>query len=249
MIDAINRHLDELLSPSLFPPGELIPAARYSVLNGGKRFRSRLVLAASAPHPTKAMIPACAIEFVHTYSLIHDDLPCMDDDDLRRGLPSLHKVYPEGHALLTGNFLLTYAYQLLAEAPLLSPDQKISLIQTLSHRIGAHGMIGGQELDISTPPLNLTTLTDLHTRKTAALITAAVEFGGIIAETDDMPLLRATGEKIGLLFQLLDDLADHDGAAILLGHDQTVEHIHRYVQEIQNGPFPHLTAIIQELIN
>jgi len=235
-LELLEQKLDELLSSS----DAITAAARYSVFSGGKRFRPQLTLAIGGPD---ALIPACAIELVHTYSLIHDDLPCMDNDDLRRGKLTLHKVYSEGHALLTGNFLLTYAFQLLAEAPLLSAHQKIELITILSRAVGAEGMIGGQAIDICNPILTLETLTDLHMKKTGALITAAVEFGGIVANYPDREVLRTLGKDLGILFQLLDDLADNDGAVNLLGREATLEQVNHYYENIQKSPFPQLAPL------
>ena len=211
----VEETLEELLSPTCFPLGKLGEAARYTTLAGGKRLRPRLVIATALLYNVpieQALYPACTLELIHAYSLIHDDLPCMDNDDFRRGKPSLHKAYPEGHALLTGDFLLTYAFEVLAEAPFLSSDQKVALIRTLSSRAGAHGMIGGQELDLDSVghKISWETLLLIHKNKTAALITAAIEFGGILGNSPDMDILRQVGEQAGLAFQILDDLQDGD---------------------------------------
>ncbi len=213
MIESFEFLLDELLHPSKLPAGILADAARYAALGGGKRLRPQLLMAVStlSGRPlAPSLVPACAIEMIHTYSLIHDDLPCMDDDDTRRGRPSLHKTFTEGQALLTGNFLLTYAFELLSTAPHLTVDQRLQLIQTLSRRSGAWGMIGGQELDIRWDPKAATeaALQDLHSRKTGALIQAAIECGIIIGEPEDAPQLKKLGTLLGQLFQLLDDLQD-----------------------------------------
>jgi geranylgeranyl diphosphate synthase type II len=204
-----------VLDSRLFPEGKIAEASRYSALSGGKRLRPQLLLAVAEAYGARlenALTPACALELVHTYSLIHDDLPCMDDDDMRRGKPSLHKVYPEGHALLTGDFLLTYAFQLLAESPNLSPNQQIALVRTLSFRAGAHGMIGGQETDLAYAgkSIDRVTLETLHKRKTAALIAAALECGGIIGNSPDLNQLSSIGETLGLAFQIVDDILDGD---------------------------------------
>src|SRR5262249_10090652 len=134
-----------------------------------------------------ALHPACALEMIHTYSLIHDDLPCMDDDDYRRGKPALHKQYSEGHAVLTGDYLLTYAFEILADSPHLTADKRIKMISTLAKRIGSHGMVGGQVMDLALEgePVNLETLDLLHQHKTAALLVAALEFGGIISAVEE----------------------------------------------------------------
>lgn len=210
MLQLIEQKLEEL-----FPPASslLIESARYSLFPGGKRLRPQLVLATAeafgAPHEL-ALAPACAIELIHTYSLIHDDLPCMDNDDMRRGKPSLHKAYPEGHAVLTGDFLLTFAFQLLAESPGLSPLQRLDMIHKLALRAGAQGMIGGQSVDLASTgkKIDWQTLQQLHRNKTAALITCALEIGGVIAKTNELQRLQDIGENLGLAFQIIDDLLD-----------------------------------------
>ncbi len=216
--EAIDQKLSELLSETphtLLQP--LFDAARYSLLSPGKRLRPLLVLATAQIYeaPLEAALePACALEIIHTYSLIHDDLPCMDDDDMRRGKPSLHKVYDEGHALLTGDFLLTYAFEILSRAPLLSAEIKLALIRTLAEAAGARGMIGGQVLDLASQTLllDIGAITMIHQKKTAALFACALLFGGLIgkAAADDLDLLRKIGENLGSAFQIFDDLADND---------------------------------------
>lgn len=155
-----------------------------------------------------ALIPACALEMIHTYSLIHDDLPCMDDDDFRRGLPTLHKLYTEGHAVLTGDYLLTFAFETLAKAPLLTAEQKISLIQNLATSASAQGMIGGQVMDIE----GSREVEWMHALKTAALFRAALAFGGIVASAcaSTLGVLDTFANYFGKLFQVVDDLLDHD---------------------------------------
>ena len=175
-IDHQLQHL--LLESDDLPYFPLFLAARYSLLSSGKRLRPMLVLAVCESFgidQDHALIPACALEMIHTYSLIHDDLPCMDDDDLRRGQPTLHKVYPEWHALLTGDFLLTYAFELLSTAPLLDTHQKLDLIKSLAKHAGAHGMIGGQMIDLLSKEqtVDWKVLEQMHLGKTAGLIVAA----------------------------------------------------------------------------
>lgn len=243
----IEEKLAELLDSNLFPPGKLAEAARYAVLSGGKRLRPRIVLATAELFGTsqeKALVPACALELIHSYSLIHDDLPCMDDDDYRRGIPTLHKAYSEGLALLTGDFLLNYAFELLAKAPDLTAEQRVQLVRTLSHRGGAHGMIGGQEIDIDGQIFDVTTLLDVHRRKTAALFIAAFEFGGIIAGLDDLSHLQSIGEQYGLLFQLSDDLADGDGMVQLIGQNNTEALYEKYRANIEPLLAPWQTTLL-----
>jgi geranylgeranyl diphosphate synthase type II len=214
---SIDHELQRLLAEAEdLPYSPLFTAARYSLLSPGKRLRPLIVLAVCESYGTlqdSALVPACALEMIHTYSLIHDDLPCMDDDDLRRGKPTLHKVYPEWHALLTGDFLLTYPFELLSCAPDIGDKQKLALIHCLSKNAGAHGMIGGQMIDLLSggQSIDWTLLEQMHLGKTSGLMIAALEFGGILSRVppDDLHALRKAGSAIGLAFQLADDLHDH----------------------------------------
>ena len=207
----INRQLDLLIPDN---GSTLHSAARYSLLGGGKRIRPLIVLATTQVlkgDPELALHPACAIEMVHAYSLIHDDLPSMDNDDFRRGKPTLHKVYPESHAILTGDFLLNFAFEVLATSPGLSSDQKLELITTLSRAGGAEGMIGGQIMDLdATGELSLTHLQQIHERKTSALLESCFAFGAIIAHAnkEERATLQLFGKEIGLIFQIIDDILD-----------------------------------------
>lgn len=208
----IEQRLEELLTGDSL----LFEAARYITLSSGKKLRPILLLATvDAFHGPldKAISPACALELLHTYSLIHDDLPCMDNDDYRRGLLTLHKKYNEATAVLTGDFLLTYSFEVLAAAPGLTSAQKIEMVRILAARAGGQGMIAGQYLDLEasqTPP-SLEQLQTIHERKTADLLSAALELGGIIANVPphQLELLRLFGKEIGLAFQIIDDVLDH----------------------------------------
>lgn len=211
----IESYLDQLVPLQDGPHHHLFAAARYSLLGGGKRLRPILVLATTQilqGDVKAALTPACVLEIIHTYSLIHDDLPCMDDDDYRRGKLTLHKQYTEGHAVLTGDYLLTYAFEVLANAGHLSPTKKIKMISTLAKRIGSNGMVGGQAMDLALEgqKISLETLRMLHQKKTAELLVAALEFGGIIsdAEEEHLERLRQFGENIGMAFQIIDDMLD-----------------------------------------
>jgi len=211
----IESHLDTLVAEQATPYAHLFQAARYSLLGGGKRIRPLLTLAVTQALQgscNAALQPACALELIHTYSMIHDDLPAMDDDDFRRGKPALHKAFPEGHAILTGDFLLTYAFEVLTSAPHLTATQIVELTAVLAKSAGGHGMIAGQVMDISAEnqAINLEEVTQIHQTKTGALIACAVEFGAIIAEStpSERLLLKQFGEEIGLAFQILDDILD-----------------------------------------
>lgn len=213
--ELIERNLEAIIPEKDVPHTRLFQAARYSLIGGGKRLRPVLTLATAKIFgicPSKALNAACAIEMIHTYSLIHDDLPCMDDDDFRRGKPSLHKAFGEGHAVLAGDYLLTFAFEVIARDVNISAEQKVSLISLLAKNSGGNGMIGGQILDIEAEGknLNLDGLRQIHRFKTGAMITTAIEFGAIIANAnaDQHKNLRQFGDDIGLAFQIIDDVLD-----------------------------------------
>jgi len=211
----IEEELDRLIPARHGPYQQLFESARYAILGGGKRLRPILTLTTTRMlegNVQFALRPACTLEMIHTYSMIHDDLPCMDNDDYRRGKLTVHKKYSEGHAVLTGDYLLTYAFELLASDPHLNAEKKAQLITILARQSGSDGMIGGQVMDLiyEGQKVSLDTLRLLHRNKTAALITAAIEFGGIIANANPSQLdsLRQFGEAIGLAFQVIDDILD-----------------------------------------
>ncbi len=211
----IEQRLDHLIPVRHGIHQQLFEAARYAVLGGGKRLRPILTLATTemfGGNKAEALTAACSLELIHTYSMIHDDLPCMDDDDYRRGKLTVHRKYNEGLAVLAGDFLLTYAFDVLANDPHLNSEKKTKLISTLARRSGSEGMIGGQVMDLAFEgkPINLDTLRLLHRNKTAALLTAAIEFGGIICEATPVQIehLRRFGENLGLAFQIVDDILD-----------------------------------------
>ncbi len=211
----IDTRLNQLVAEIDAPYRILFQAARYALFGGGKRLRPLLTLATTEALGVSSefsLDPACALELIHTYSLIHDDLPCMDDDDFRRGRPTVHRVYPEGHAVLAGDFLLTYAFEVIANAPGLSAEQRVNLIKTISKASGAQGMVGGQVMDLEAEDkrINLDTLAIIHRCKTGALITAAFEIGGIVANASDqlMKDLVSIGKNLGQAFQIIDDVLD-----------------------------------------
>jgi geranylgeranyl diphosphate synthase type II len=213
--ELVNKRLELLVAEDRSSPAKsLYEAARYALFSGGKRFRPILTLITAeifGASLESAVDPACALELVHTYSLIHDDLPCMDDDDLRRGKPTLHKVYTEGHAVLTGDFLMTRAFEVIALSSV-SEGQKVALMKILALRTGSEGMVGGQAVDLlfKGRPFEHAILDFMHRKKTAALIAASLEFGGVVAgvSAQDQVLLGKIGEHFGMAFQLLDDLSD-----------------------------------------
>jgi geranylgeranyl pyrophosphate synthase len=201
-------------------------ACQYALTSGGKRIRATLVYAAAI---AVDMVDAggaldsiaCAIELIHTYSLVHDDLPAMDDDDLRRGKPTLHKAYDEATAILVGDGLQAWAFELIADAPDLSADKKVKIIKVLAHAAGLHGMVGGQFIDISSTGADITLdqLQAMHALKTGALIRASLALGGIAAEAsvEQLAALDLYGTHIGLAFQVVDDILDVEGDTATLG--------------------------------
>ena len=215
----IQTRLDAALSDRADQP--VIHAMRYA-LQGGKRLRGFLVLESArilGVAPAQSLSAAAAVEALHAYSLIHDDLPAMDNDDLRRGLPTVHKKWDQATAILAGDALQTLAFELLTDPSLGTAEVRISLVQALSKASGAQGMVLGQALDMAAetaPPLTLDQITDLQAGKTGALICFAAEAGAILAGANPAPL-RAYASALGLAFQITDDILDVTGDAIKAG--------------------------------
>lgn len=202
----------------------IVEAMRYSLFAGGKRLRPILCLAAAEAvgGEIKAALPAaCALEMIHTYSLIHDDLPAMDDDDLRRGKPTSHKVFGEAIAILAGDGLLTEAFVVLGDCNILLPERAVQLVGVIARAASYRGMVGGQVVDMlsQNKPADLKTVQQMHSRKTAALISAAAESGALAGGgTDDqVAALAKYGRAVGLAFQIADDILDIEGDTELLG--------------------------------
>ncbi len=222
----IEHFLGQLLTTDDKDLLPLYAAMRYSALAGGKRVRPFLTLETAAlfgGDPSKAVYFAVALEMIHTYSLIHDDLPCMDNDDMRRGKPTNHKVYGEATAVLAGDALLTGAFELLCAADLPS-DTVRAAVRVLSEAAGSDGMVGGQMMDLSSENTEIPfdTLVKLHSLKTGAMITAAVRLGMLAAgeyDEEKQNALRAYAHYIGLAFQIVDDVLDKTGSAEDLGKD------------------------------
>ncbi len=217
----------ERLVPQEGQPSAIYEAMRYSLFAGGKRLRPVLCISgceAVGEKPAIVLPAACAIECIHTYSLIHDDLPAMDNDDIRRGLPTSHKVFGEAMAILAGDALLTKAFECMTDegmARTVGPDGLVKAIQLLSEAAGASGMVGGQLLDIQGGGRiqNSKELKEIHDRKTGALIRAAVVIGGLLGGGSPTQIegLSSYGEKVGLAFQIVDDILDVEGNAAVLG--------------------------------
>ncbi|RLB72192.1 MAG: polyprenyl synthetase family protein [Deltaproteobacteria bacterium] len=225
----VDSTLDRFLPGVDSLPTRLHAAMRYSVFAGGKRIRPILMLAAceAVGGEMKNVLPAaCAIEMVHSYSLIHDDLPAMDDDDFRRGNPTNHKVYGEATAILAGDGLLTEAFILLSNKNIwgdIPAEQYLKVINIIAKRSGSCGMVGGQVVDMEAEknPVDLTTLEYIHTHKTGALILAAIEVGALLggASAEQSRALHSYGEAAGLAFQVADDILDIVADPSLLGKD------------------------------
>ncbi|WP_177917846.1 polyprenyl synthetase family protein [uncultured Eubacterium sp.] len=219
----VNCKLTELVPVANDGQGDVVKAMKYSLSNGGKRLRPILVLEfckMCGGDVEKAMPYACAIEYVHTYSLIHDDLPCMDNDDMRRGKPSCHKMYGEATALLAGDALLTHAFEICAEAEL-SDSQNVRAVLLLSQNAGVGGMIGGQVIDLKFEQgdPSISDILTVHRLKTGALISAACILGCIAANADEEKIALASryAYLIGTAFQIRDDLLDIVGDEQILG--------------------------------
>ncbi len=225
----VEQALSSVLPGSDITPTRLHSAMRYATLNGGKRLRACLVYATGAAlgvEIERLDVPACAVELIHAYSLVHDDLPCMDNDDLRRGKPTCHKAYDEATALLVGDALQTLAFEILAaDTPGTNATQRLAMIQTLARAAGSHGMAGGQAIDLESVgrSLSLTQLEDMHRRKTGALIQAAVALGALShahTSPDLLSDLDRYARHVGLAFQITDDILDVEGDTLTLGKPQ-----------------------------
>jgi farnesyl diphosphate synthase len=221
----VESTLDALLPPASLEPVRLNEAMRYAVLGGGKRIRPLLTYAAGAALDVDADHldrPACAIELIHAYSLIHDDLPAMDDDDLRRGQPTCHRAFDEATAILAGDALQTIAFQALAEAPGLAAETRVAMVAALARASGPRGMVGGQALDLAAEGTvqDVAMLEHIHIHKTGALIRSAVRMGILACDRPDpeqADRLDRYAKCIGLAFQIQDDVLDVEGETALIG--------------------------------
>ena len=221
---AVDAHLERLLPGEQVRPSSIHQAMRYSVFAGGKRIRPILCMETARifePEVSNALYPGCAIEFIHTYSLIHDDLPALDNDDLRRGKPTSHKKFGESTAILAGDALLTLAFESIAAAPV-SPERRVAMVTEIASAAGTvNGMVGGQVADLESEgkQVGQEALEYIHRSKTAALIRASVTSGALCAGAgpDDVARLRRFGETIGWAFQVTDDILDVEESSAALG--------------------------------
>ncbi len=213
--DMVEKRIEELFPEVNSGYSAVSKAARYSLLSGGKRIRPAVMMEFCrllGGKPEDALDFAVALEMIHTYSLIHDDLPCMDNDDMRRGKPSCHKAFGEDIALLAGDTLLTEAFFIASNA-CVSPDKALKAVSVLSSNAGLHGMIGGQVLDLSfeNSSPEAEELTDMYMRKTGALLIAAANIGCITAGKDSEEIIKSATKyayNLGLAFQIIDDILD-----------------------------------------
>ena len=227
LLQLVNKSLQERIPSESGVGKELLETMHYAVMGGGKRIRPIFTLAACESAGTNilsAMDAACAIEMIHAYSLIHDDLPAMDDDDIRHGQASTHVVFGEAQAILAGDALQSLAFQLISESNQLTDPVKVSIVLLLSRAIGYSGMAGGQSMDIKTEQLKISDsdLKLLHQAKTGALIKASIEIGALASEkikpsSQEFKVLSTFGSSVGLAFQIVDDLIDVTSTSKELG--------------------------------
>ena len=250
-LDAYRKRVDTALDkylPSEDPPEHNLAAAiRYSVIGGGKRIRPAMVYAAGEAMGVSTDlldIPACAVEMIHAYSLIHDDLPAMDDDDLRRGRPTCHKAFDEATAMLAGDALQAMAYEILAkdDHKELTPEHRIEMLSLLTEASGAHGMAGGQAVDLASvgKKLTLEQLEHMHRLKTGALIRASILLGGMCKQDvnqQELDILSEYALCIGLSFQIQDDILDVISDTETLGKPQGSD------QEQEKPTFPAIIGL------
>ncbi len=221
----VNRGLDSILPAADLAPTRLHEAMRYAVLGAGKRIRPTLTYAgarAVGAAPEQVQMAACAVELIHAYSLIHDDLPAMDDDDLRRGRPTCHKAFDEATAILAGDALQTLAFQILANDGANPEPVRVRMIENLARASGSRGMVGGQALDLAAEgaQLDLEALETIHRHKTGALISASVTMAAMARPQlppEQLASLEYYARCIGLAFQVQDDLLDIEGATEVIG--------------------------------
>ena len=224
---AIESVLEEHLPRNSDLAPHLVEALRYMALGGGKRLRPAIVCGtcvALGGSMEAALDPAAAVEYLHTYSLIHDDLPAMDDDDMRRGRPSCHAAFDEPTAILAGDAMQALAFQVIAGAGAVPPSTRVRMIELLAAAVGWQGMVGGQAFDISatgTEVLPIDQIGQMHAAKTGALFRASVQLGGLTAEPDidatRFQALTAFGEDVGAAFQIVDDILDLTQSSETLG--------------------------------
>ena len=245
--ERLERSFDSWLPAAVTHPATLHDAMRYTVMDGGKRIRPTLVYAggqAIGATPESLDRAACAIELIHAYSLIHDDLPAMDDDDLRRGKPSCHRAFGEATAILAGDALQSLAFQVLSSEAGngVSESTRLRMIKTVALAAGSRGMAGGQAIDLAATgqQLNIAELEDMHIHKTGALIRASVILGALCGKETapaDIEKLDHYAKCIGLAFQIRDDILDIEGEAATLGKNPGMD------QRLEKSTYPSIIGL------
>jgi geranylgeranyl diphosphate synthase, type II len=241
----VDQYLEALLPGINETPATIHKAMRHSVFAGGKRVRPILVLASGeslAGDRNTLLHLGAGIEMMHTYSLIHDDLPALDNDDLRRGVPTCHKIFGEATAILAGDALMTRCYQVLTELPNLTDSARLRIIREISYATGTvNGMIGGQVVDLESEgkPVNAQVLEYIHHSKTGALLSASVRCGALAAGAGDkeLQILTQFGDRIGLVFQIVDDILDVTASSEILGKTAGKD------EKVQKATYPALYGI------
>lgn len=243
----VEASLDHWLPPATTAPTRLHEAMRYSTLGAGKRVRPFLAYATGVAlnAPVKMLDgPACAVELVHVFSLVHDDLPAMDNDDLRRGKPTCHKAFDDATAVLVGDALQSLAFYILAHDKTMTPDtgKRLKMVEALTHGIGSRGMSGGQAMDLEAEgrDLNLTEMENIHIHKTGALIRASVNLGILSSPDNDKDThqrLDHYAKCIGLAFQIKDDILDVEGDTATLGKTQGAD------QALKKSTYPEVMGM------
>jgi len=245
--ERVAEKLDSVLPPVTQSPRQLHDAMRYAVFNGGKRVRPLLVYAAGECLQVPEQVldaPAAAIELIHAFSLVHDDLPAMDDDDLRRGKPTLHRKYDEATAILAADALQPLAFSVLADTPDAPPRSRAKLVKMVADACGSLGMTGGQSLDLAAEGQTLSAdeIEHMYAMKTGALIHAAVVSAALLAEsvpTEQVSAIDAFGRTIGIAFQIRDDILDVEGDTEIIGKRAGAD------QRLNKATYPDLLGLDQ----
>ena len=255
-MDLINQQLNEIYTENMALNKDLAKAMNYSLMAGGKRLRPILIMAAAdalGVDGEKFLILSISIEFIHTYSLIHDDLPAMDNDDYRRGKLTNHKVFGEALAILAGDALLTMAFEIIATDKNVDAETKVKIITEMSKAAGAEGMVGGQVIDMQSEnkKIDIQTLKQMHAAKTGALFCAAIRSGAILAGADEKQLANLTeyARQFGLAFQITDDILDVVGDEKTIGKPVGSDEKNHKSTYVTLGSLGSAKALAQEAVD
>ena len=255
-MDLINQQLNEIYTENMALNKDLAKAMNYSLMAGGKRLRPILIMAAAdalGVDGEKFLRLSTSIEFIHTYSLIHDDLPAMDNDDYRRGKLTNHKVFGEALAILAGDALLTMAFEIIAADKNVAAETKVKIITEMSKAAGAEGMVGGQVIDMQSEnkKIDIQTLKQMHAAKTGALFCAAIRSGAILAGADEKQLANLTeyARQFGLAFQITDDILDVVGDEKTIGKPVGSDEKNHKSTYVTLGSLESAKALAQEAVD